>query len=391
MKKIILLLIALVILLPESLPQTGIEKVLTEIEKNNPTLAAIRKQTDSEKIGNRTGIFPDDPEVEFNYLLGSPSVTGNRKDLRVIQSFDFPTAYIHKSQISKERNAQVELEYIKGLKEVLHQARLVCVELVYSNALNSALRRRLTHAGSIEFSYKRKFESGETDILDYNRARLNLLNASKECAAAEVERRSLLSELELLNGGIPVELVDTLIIASLPENFEEWYRDAEISNPDLQWLRMETELSRKQEKLNSSLLLPGFLAGYMSEKVPGSQYQGITMGISIPLWEDRNSVKYARAQTMASESIEADNNRQFLSRLKALHSKAVDQVKIIRDYKSGLELYDNSLLLGKALEKGEISLPEYFIQISEIYSGTNRLLEIERALNITLAEMNRYK
>ncbi len=34
---------------------------------------------------------------------------------------------------------------------------------------------------------------------------------------------------------------------------------------------------------------------HSEEGVVGEQFQGITVGISIPLWENKNSVKYAKA------------------------------------------------------------------------------------------------
>ena len=50
-------------------------------------------------------------------------------------------------------------------------------------------------------AYKSKFDIGEANILDYNKARINLLNITKEVESNEIERNALLSELARLNGG----------------------------------------------------------------------------------------------------------------------------------------------------------------------------------------------
>ena len=71
--------------------QNTIDNVLTEVEKNNTTLSSIRKNIDADKIGNKTGLLPKNPEAEFNYLWGNPSDIGNRTDFSIKQSFDFPT------------------------------------------------------------------------------------------------------------------------------------------------------------------------------------------------------------------------------------------------------------------------------------------------------------
>lgn len=75
--------------------------VLQEIESNSTTLKALREQAEADKLASRTGIYLDNPEVEFNYLWGDPSVMGNRTDVSVKQSFDFPSAYAYKGKIAK--------------------------------------------------------------------------------------------------------------------------------------------------------------------------------------------------------------------------------------------------------------------------------------------------
>ena len=89
--------------------QTTVDSVLANIERNNTTLAAIRKNTDAQKIGNNTGIYISNPEIEFNYLWGNPSPIGDRTDFSVKQTFDFPTAYSYKKQVARFRQHQTSI------------------------------------------------------------------------------------------------------------------------------------------------------------------------------------------------------------------------------------------------------------------------------------------
>ena len=43
--------------------QFGVDSVLAEIERNNTTLAAFRKNADAVKMGNKTNLLPENPEV----------------------------------------------------------------------------------------------------------------------------------------------------------------------------------------------------------------------------------------------------------------------------------------------------------------------------------------
>ena len=392
MKRLIILLS--IILLPgvNLFSQNSIDKVVDEVLKNNTTLSALRKNADSELIGNKTGIYLQNPEFAFNYLWGSPANIGNRTDISVRQSFDFPSAYVYRNQISDYQNEQVELEFRKQSKSIIMQTRLVCNDLIYHNALKSELSRRMANAEKIAISFKSKFETGDVGILEYNKAQVNLLNLSKDAESVEIERNALLSELQGLNGGIFIDFTDSVYqLQTIAGDFEQWYIRAEQNNPVLQWLKQEVTISEKNEKLNSALGLPKFQAGYMSEDVVGQQFQGITVGLSIPLFENKNAVKYAKAKTIAVQSAEADTRLQFYNNLKALHTKAVSQQKSLNDYRTNLQLFDNSPLLQKALDLGELSLAEYIYELSVYYESLNKLLEMERDVNMTIAELNRYQ
>ena len=378
--------------LPISLfAQNNVDKVLTQIEKNNTTLSALRKSADAQKVGNKTGIFLKNPEVEFNYLWGNPSSIGNRKDFSIRQSFDFPTAYKFKNQISDIKNNQTELEYRKQQKELLLQARNIVIDLIYTNALNLEYSKRLNHAQSIAKSYKLKFDAGDANILEFNKAQINLLNLNNKMELLEIDRVALLSELTRMNGGAFIEFSDSeyqsLIIQA---DFEQWYTQAEQINPLLNWLKQEIEISKKQVSLNKALSLPKIQGGYMSETVVGQQFRGISVGLSIPLWENKNTVKYAKANAIALEAVAADNKVQLYNQLKTLHSKAISLQSNVTEYRSKLQSFNSSDLLKKALDKGEISLIDYIMELSIYYENVNRMLELEKELNKTNAELNQY-
>ena len=362
--------------------QNTIEEVLADIEKNNTGLIALRKKVEADKIGNRTGIFISNPEFGFNYLYGNPAENGNRTDISIRQTFDFPTAYSYKSRIADSRNVQAELEYLKQLKSLMYQARLLCIDLLYTNSLQREYTKSLSHAEGIASSYKIKFDKGEAGILEFNKAQLNLLKFRKETENNIINKNTLLSELAILNGGISVNLEETVSATLLiPDDFESWYLQAEQNNPVLSWLKQEIDIMEMQKKLNNAMSLPKLSAGYLSEKVVGQQFQGITAGISIPLWENKNTVKYAIAKTAAIKSFESDTKLVFYNQLKTQYAKVKALQKNVTDYRVSLELLDNSALLKKSLDLGEISLTEYFYEISIYYDSIIALLDAEKELS----------
>lgn len=391
MKKI--LFVTIYLFCTSNLYSQGVtDSLVSQILKNNKTLEAYRQKADAEKIGNKTGIYLSNPEVEFNYLWGSPSVIGNRTDVSVRQSFDFPTAYRYRNQISDLRNEQAELNYQKQHKEILLQARLICVELTSNFARQKELSARLGNASKIADVYQAKFKNGEANVLEFNKAQLVLLNLTKEKETLDIEGKELASQLVLLNGGNAIDFTDSEFQPlSIPADFEQWYANAEGANPVLQWLKQEIEVLQKQEKLNQAQSLPKFQAGYMSEKVVGQQFQGVTVGVSIPLWENKNTVRYVQAQAAAAQSLQTDQKLQFYNNLKALYLRAVGLQKNLIDYRQKLQECNNSNLVLKALDKGEISLLEYLFELTVYYESVDQLIETERNLHRAWVELNQYR
>ncbi|MDR2409837.1 MAG: TolC family protein, partial [Bacteroidales bacterium] len=203
------------------------------------------------------------------------------------------------------------------------------------------------------------------------------------------EQTALLAELKRLNGGKDIVFSDNHYPTNtLPSNFDEWYAQVEAKSPALQYLNGQIEINRQQVKLNRALGLPKFSAGYMSEKLTKEHFQGVIVSMSIPLWENKNNVKQAKAQVTATEIALEDNKIQFYSRLQNLYLKAITLQQNAQKVRQSLSLYGNEPLLKKAFDAGEISLLNYLQEIEYYYEAVNRALEAERNFELTVAELS---
>lgn len=368
--------------------QTSMDGILVEIEKNNTTLMALRNSLDAEKIGNQTGLAPRDPEVAFNYLLGKPSALGNRMDFSVKQSFDFPTTYAYKRQLSALKNEQVEWAYAKQRNDILGQARKLCAELVYYNALLIELNTQQAQAQKLLEAYTAKFNAGEVSVLEYNKVQLHQIRTKKVLESKAIERKALLTELTGLNGGLALSFSDSLFtMQPIPANFEDWYARVEATDPLLQWVRQEISISEKQIKLTEAMNLPKIQTGYMSETLIGEQFRGLTLGVSIPLWEQKNTLKQAKAESKAIKSREADAVVQFYHSLKTAFSKVTALQQGVVDYRASLARFSNENLLEKAFIKGELSLTDYLYERNVYIDTRTDVLEMERTLHLAYCEL----
>ncbi|MBM3296595.1 MAG: TolC family protein [Candidatus Aminicenantes bacterium] len=390
MKHIILVLMIL-ICAPSLWPQAGVDRLVDQIEKNNPTLKALAQQRDAEKTGARLGLYPENPAVEVGMLRGSPAGLGRRADLSISQTFDFPTAYAHRSRLAAAAGRRLDWAWDAERRVLLLEARLLALDLVFANALSAEWEKRTGRARELAEAVETKFARGEANILDRNRAELTLLEAEKEAEGNEIERRSIRAELIRLNGGLPVELSEARFeLPVLPSDFPAWCAKAEELNPESRGWRSEAARLDAQAALNRSLAWPKLSVGYMSESVTGERFSGVTAGVTIPLLENKNTVVYAKRSAEAARSLEADARRRFRGEMEALYEQATALRRATDGFRSRLRQLDNAPLLKKALELGQISVTEYLLELSLYNGSVDRLLEMERSLAQTAARLLQY-
>lgn len=366
----------------------NISSALLMIEENNTTLKALKEEQAAAKLENKTGLTLSNPEVEFNYLWGNPSNIGSRKDFSVKQSFDVPTIFGMKRDVANKQNGLIDWQYKQERINLLLRAKVLMLNLVYNNALKQELNIRYDHAQLLANAYQERLNKGEGNILESNKAQLNLSTVRGELQRVEVEQKNIHSELKRLNGGEDLLFNDELYEdSSLPISFDEWYLQAEAKNPVLQYVKAEIALNKDKIKMSKAMGLPTFSAGYMSEHVVGQDYKGISVGVSIPLWANKNRVKQAKAAVQASESKQVDAAAQFYGQLNNLYERTKGLQAVAASYQASLSNLNSSILLKKALDAGQISLLEYIVEIGLYYDTVNQKLLAERDFQIALAEL----
>lgn len=366
--------------------------ILSQVEANNTTLQALRSEVQADKMEARTGLAPSDPEIELGYLWETVDPEGgNRLDFSVSQSFDFPTVYYWRKKISQGECAAADYEYAIGRKKIMLEARQVCIELIYRNALKSELDKCHTNAKAIADSWQSKFDAGEAGALDLNKAKMALLASARTARNNEIERQALLSELQRLNGGKAIDFsMNAFADPMLPDDFEQWYADAAARSSEL--LSVENDLHNAESgvKLSASQWLPKFSIGYMSESVTGSTFQGITGGISIPLWENHGKVRAAKARREAAEAKLKDTYAQFKISLKSKYDKAVNLIALREEYRKTLSGLNPGDMLYEALECGELSIEDYTYSIEIWHDTFQDVLECERDCHSLISELENF-
>ena len=388
MKRIITITLVAVLSIVGLQAQEAYDEILTQIEANSILLQALRDEVAAEQLANKTGLTPADPELEFAYCWGTPSKIGSKINFSAKQGFDFPTVYIHKSKKAKIDNVNADLRYKSERITNLLQAKETVAGLIRLNALSRLMNEQLENAKGLLSSYQKSLENGDCTILDLYKCELNYNNVATQVAQLAVERKELLATLVQLNGGVAIEVTrDAYPPTLLPSDFDEWYATAEEKSPMLKYVKGQIASSERAVKLQRSMWLPKLAAGYTSEYVLGQNYKGASVGVSIPLWENKNKIRQAKAELKSAQTNAENSKIAFYNSLRADFESALVQQRNVASFTASLAKVNGGELLKRSLSLGEISLITYLQEVDYYYNAQRESLENQYELELTLARL----
>lgn len=364
--------------------------VLSQIEKNNTALQALRKRTEADQYGYKAERALDAPEVGFDYLWSSPADVGTRKDISVTQSIDVAALAGARGKLADSRTELSDIQYNIERQKVLLEAKQLYIRIVYCNAVNAELSSRIARSEQIEAAYRDMQARGETDMIEVNKAHLAYLAQKNALSRNVVERESLLSELQSLNGGEPVE-VNAAVISTdevLPADFGAWYAEASQQIPELAYMKKNVDVNAAEARTAKMANYPSLTAGYMAELVKGSNFRGLTLGLSIPIWSVRSKVRQANASCEAAKLEERDAMTKTYNSFKALYDRAKGLQEISAELSSSLAVSTEAMVLTEhKLKAGDISLIDNIMELSLYYSLADEVLATSCDYALALAEL----
>lgn len=364
--------------------------VLSQIEKNNTALQALRKRTEADQYGYKAERALDAPEVGFNYLWSSPADVGTRKDISVTQSIDVAALAGARGKLADSRTELSAIQYNIERQKILLEAKQLYIRIVYCNAVNAELSSRIARSEQIEAAYRDMQARGETDMIEVNKAHLAYLSQKNALSRNLVERESLLSELQGLNGGEPVEVNASVISTDevLPADFGAWYAEASQQIPELAYMKKNVDVNAAEARTAKMANYPSLTAGYMAELVKGSNFRGLTLGLSIPIWSVRSKVRQANASCEAAKLEERDAVTKTYNSFKALYDRAKGLQEISAELSSSLAVSTEAMALTEhKLKAGDISLIDNIMELSLYYSIADEVLATSCDYALALAEL----
>jgi outer membrane protein TolC len=377
---------------PYAQAQSSISSILSTIEKNNKTLQFNGKYWEAKKLEYQIGLTPSNPKINYDYLIGTPSNAGNQIEFSVNQTLDFPTTYVQKKQLSDEQIKQIEFQITAVRQEVLLKSKLICIELIYRNKLYQELNNRKLNTEKWLLAFEKSLEKGAGNIMDVNKAKLQLIEINAEFQENQSLINQLSQNLAELNGGIPIPFSEISYepILFIP-NFETLEKEIELFDPIRKLLEQEKIIGQKEINLTKLLSLPKLDAGYRYQTILGQQFNGLHLGLTVPLWENKNIVKSQQAQLLVNEAILQEHINEHYFDIKKKYEKLSNLKITLEKYQVLFNSSNNSTLLEKSLSLGQISTIEYFIEMSFYFEALKNYLITEMEYHKVVAELYKHQ
>lgn len=363
--------------------------VLKQVASNNLTLQALAHDNQADVLDIKASNSIGGPSVEYSPFFTKGYSGVAESELVVSQEIDFPTKYAARNKQAKMQNIVGEQLLIKQRRDILLQAQLLCIDLIRLNQTLSMLHERLANSETLLQMYQKRMDAGDANALELNKVKLDCMEVRTLVNEAQGERTSLLQQLRQLNGGKPIDVIDTV----LPEysqitNFESYRALALASDADVAVAQTALRAADMNLKLQKNEWLPNISFGYRRNTEQGEGINGFLVGVSFPLYSNSNNVKAARQRRESAELqvMQAQNEAEASMRTNYEQLQGLQQVIDHSDVKL---LQESLTLFAKALQHGEITALVYYVEINSIYEKLQRHIDLHCQSVKLLAELHK--
>lgn len=374
----------------EQQPQpVSFKQALAQIVTNNTTLKALQGDFESARLQNSADLCMPDPETEVTYAKGSPKGVPSRTNVSFTQSLDWGVLTGKRRKLAKANDALAHASYHVEAQKVMAEADEALVCLIYSNKLCAELQHRDRQAQELAKLYNRKFEQGDISQVELNKVNLNSAVSHAELQRAQTERMSALQNVRRLNGGVALELTDTVYpYADSPLPPLSEMQAAVVGGANVRAAEQVVAQNKAQAALTRVQGWPTFTVGFQGEYVKDNNYNGLSVGFTVPVWgSTRRQLKSAKSMVATSQLDVEDMKLQQSASLAQKYNAAVSLTESAERLRLQLQSTCNMDLLHRSLDEGQISLPDFLLDSSFYYTARTAQLEAERDAQLALSQL----
>lgn len=371
---------------------TSVKELLGEIEKNNIELKAYQSFIESRQLENKSGNNLPDPQFSAYYLPYGSNNTVDYTEFQISQSMEFPTVYTARGKWNELKRQLLETDYAKLRQGILLQAQNLLIELASLQKQKDIEVLRIEKSKQVFNQIQELFSKEQIGILDLNKAKISWMQEQFVIEQLDVNSQTVLSSLEKLNGGKSVNFDMQHMESSMEiETIETIWQIKLSKDPMLRMLRESEAASLQKVQLEKNKILPNLTAGYNVQGVSGNKISGYFGGISIPLWNNKNKLKSAKADYQYHQSNSEVETANIFLNFQNQYNRFQLLFKKYKEYQATIGMLNSEKLLFKAYMLGEFSFMEYYVELQFYQQAYDKLLQMEKELFQLRAELLKHQ
>lgn len=346
-----------------------IEHVLASIEANNIQLQALQKKQEADRHQMKSESNLGETEIEYSPFYTSGVGGMASSELVVSQGFDFPSLYAARRKAQMAAYAQMGCEQLALKQDILLQARLLCLQIIYLRKCMAIEDQRMEALSRMEQLLNVKLENGEATIIEVNKLKIEKSGLEKTRLQTASSLQKARHALQALNGGKEVAFSRT----DYPQQ-GEMEDDASVltrylaNDAGLKATRLSVETAAGKVKVSKMESLPQLAVGYRRNTELKEVSNGFLVGASIPIFSNRHKTREARKRQEAAELDAAEKQSSTQSYVESL----LEERNLLRTALAtfSMSLTDSTLAtLATATEEGQITAIGYCQEAEALYKS----------------------
>jgi cobalt-zinc-cadmium resistance protein CzcA len=360
--------------------------------KNNLNIQAVTLETKMQSQLVKTAF--ELPKTEISGTFGQTNSQAQDKNFQISQSFN-PFQISAKRKLLQENSSASQNKLSVSRQEITFSIRQSWNTILYFEKQNALLEKQNGLMQKFVKSATLKFQTGETSALEKTIAVSKQQELEQKIKQFKtqiaIEKSKLKTLLDLEND---IEISDTTFV---PIPFVVKMDSTLVKqNPVVQLANQQVKIAEANHKLEKSNLFPEFSVGYFLQSITGNQevdgvtkyydnspqFQGFSVGLSVPIFMGSTIKKSKAAQTNIEMEQKNANyiNQQFKSHLE-------QQIEQLTTYQSLIDYYKNTAIPNadliiknatKSYQNGDISYVEY---VQGIETATEIQTNYNEAIN----------
>ncbi|MCB0696327.1 MAG: CusA/CzcA family heavy metal efflux RND transporter, partial [Chitinophagaceae bacterium] len=340
------------------------------------------------------------PKTQVSAVYGQyNSYISSDNNYTISQQIPFPTLFIAKTQLAKEKEIGAQLQKDVVENDLVYKVKEGYYNLLYLQEVHRVLQRMDSLYTDFSQAAELRYKTGEGTLLEQSTA---------QARKADVKNRLLqnLSDITiakrhlqaLMSTDDSIEIADEQLLPLVIVGAD--LKDAS-ANPVLKMMEQDAIVSKKQKAVEMHAILPDLMVGYFNQTMVGNplndnsppalatstdRFTGVQFGVSIPLFVGPQMAKMKAQEANRQKALLQYRNTEIM-----LNSMYEESIQEYVKQKNSLAYYNETGLANMALIRtqaqksynaGEVSYTEYLVSLQQVQ-------EMEQQYLKTISDHNR--